>query len=85
MRDYGSVVSVMQYLTKKQVAKRLGISVSTVEAWSADGVRLPEPVILGTRSPRWDLGTLELHIERLSRQRRRVNHTPGKASDNGES
>ena len=62
---------MIQLLTKKQLAQRLGISESTVETWSADGVRLPKPIYLGTRSPRWNLGTVELHIERLSRKRRR--------------
>ncbi len=70
MRDYGSGVSVIQYLNVKQVAEKLSVTVRTVWAWSADGVRLPKPVYLGPRTPRWDSGTLELHLQRLNRTRR---------------
>ena len=69
MCDHGSGTFAMQYLTAKQVAAKLSIAIRTVWHWSADGVRLPKPVYFGTRSPRWDLGKLELHVERLSRQR----------------
>ena len=69
MCDHGSGTFAMQYLTAKQVADKLGIAVRTVWQWSSDGVRLPKPIYLGTRSPRWNLGTIELHVERLSRKR----------------
>lgn len=43
----------MTALTKKEVAKILGISTKTVERNSKKGI-LPAPSYVGERSPRWN-------------------------------
>lgn len=61
----------MTALTKKEVAKILGISTKTVERNSKKGI-LPSPAYVGERSPRWNADSIyailasQSHIDSLS-------------------
>ncbi len=46
----------------KEVAKALGIGVSTVWLWVQQG-RLPEPIKLGDRCTRWKMSAIQSVIE----------------------
>ena len=49
-------------LTRRDVQDLLSISSSTIYAWLKDG-RLPEPVMIGPNSPRWDAAALDEWLE----------------------
>jgi len=55
-----------EYLNVKQVAVILGVSTRTAWRLVASG-RLPKPVYLGAKSPRWERGKLEAHIAALGK------------------
>jgi hypothetical protein len=46
-----------EYLTSGQVAKKLGLSIATVQQWTKDGLVTPDFVTLGGRA-RWTVGNL---------------------------
>ncbi len=83
MRDHGSGVAVTKLVSRKTVCEMLEISQRSLSRLVANET-LPPPVYLTAGMPRWDRGTIELHLERLGRKRRPVNHTTRKGTYNGD-
>ena len=50
------------YLSKKEVARMLNISPSTVTRWSKTHSNFPEPFPLGTNKVVWDIREIEKYI-----------------------
>ena len=55
------------YLSKKEVARRLNISPSTVVRWSKNQI-IPLPFLLGSNKVVWDENELNLAIEEMKKQ-----------------
>jgi predicted DNA-binding transcriptional regulator AlpA len=52
---------MIKYLTKKQVAKKLNISINTVSNMVKNN-RLPKPIYLSKRMPRWNDSLINKYI-----------------------
>ena len=70
MRDHATGVSMTKLMSRKTVCETLDITQRMLSRLVANGT-LPKPTYLGPHSPRWDRGTIDLHLERLGRTRRR--------------
>jgi excisionase family DNA binding protein len=61
------------YLTKRELARRLGVSATTVENMVRDG-RLPAAdLVLGPNCIRWSAERVDAHLEQWQRQRQSAN------------
>jgi len=56
---------VVSLIDCTEVAKLLGIGVSTVWAWTRAG-RIPQPIKLGSRTTRWKTHEIQNYIESIS-------------------
>ena len=56
------------FITKKQVARILGVSSSTVFRWASSGY-LPKPFLLGPNRTVWDLDELNKWIDERKKHR----------------
>jgi len=65
------------YLSKKEVARRLNISPSTVVRWSKNQI-IPLPFLLGSNKVVWDENELNLAIEKMKKKRGFLGHKPEK-------
>jgi predicted DNA-binding transcriptional regulator AlpA len=60
-----AIIANIKYLTTKQVAERYSIDPRSVQRRVKEG-RLPPPVYLGTRFPRWDIAELDENDKKLA-------------------
>ena len=67
------------YLSKKEVARRLNVSPSTVVRWSKN-LTIPLPFLLGSNKVVWDENELNLAIEGMKKQRGFLGHKPEKTN-----
>ena len=65
------------YLSKKEVARKLNISPSTVVRWAKNKV-IPEPFLLGPNKIIWDENEINKAIEEKKKQRGFLGHKPEK-------
>ena len=65
------------YLSKKEVARRLNVSPSTVVRWSKNQT-IPLPFLLGSNKVVWDENELNSAIEEMKKQRGFFGHKPEK-------
>ena len=65
------------YLSKKEVARRLNISPSTVVRWSKNQI-IPLPFLLGSNKVVWDENELNLATEQMKKKRGFLGHKPEK-------
>jgi Predicted transcriptional regulator len=64
------------YISKKQVARILNISSSTVTRWSKNNDNFPKPFSLGPNKIVWDLVEIENYINERKRIRGFLGHKP---------
>ena len=55
-------MSYSKYISKKQVARILGVSLSSVPRWVKTN-KLPEPIPFGPNIIKWDVNEIEKWIE----------------------
>ena len=65
------------YLSKKEVARKLNISSSTVVRWSKSNI-IPKPFRLGPNKIIWDENEINKSIEEKKKQRGFLGHKPEK-------
>ena len=65
------------YLSKKEVARKLNISSSTVVRWSKNNI-IPKPFRLGPNKIIWDENEINKAIEEKKKQRGFLGHKPEK-------
>ena len=70
-------MSYSNYISKKQVARILGISSSSVSRWVKTN-DLPEPIPFGPNSIKWDVNEIEKWIEERKKNRGFLGHKPKK-------
>ena len=63
------------YLSKKDVARKLNVSPSTVFRWARDGI-IPPPIRLGPNTISWDENELNEAIEEKKKDRGFLGHKP---------
>ena len=63
------------YLSKKEVARKLNISPSTVVRWAKNNV-IPKPFLLGPNKIIWDENEINKAIEEKKKQRGFLGHKP---------
>lgn len=61
----------IEFVTQKQLAERLGVSILTVHRWAKDGT-LPRPLRFGRRCIRWRVAELEQFFDNHQSQQRGV-------------
>ena len=61
-------MTISEFIPKKEVARILGISVSTVFRWSNDGV-LPQPVRLGPNKTMYVRSEIDAFLEKVKETR----------------
>ena len=61
-------MTISEFIPRKEVARILGISVSTVFRWSNDG-DLPQPVRLGPNKTMYARDEIEAYIEKVKETR----------------
>ena len=71
----------LRYISKKEVARKLGISSSTVTRWAKAKV-IPMPFKLGPNKIVWDKTELENVIEEKKKQRGFFGHKPERGEKN---
>ena len=64
------------YISKKQVARILNISSSTVTRWWSKNQIIPLPFQLGSNKIVWDENELNSAIEEMKKQRSFLGHKP---------
>ena len=70
-------MSYSNYISKKQVARILGISTSSVSRWVKTNY-LPEPIPFGPNIIKWDINEIEKWIEERKNNRCFLGHKPKK-------
>ncbi len=70
-------MSYSNYISKKQVARILGISTSSVSRWVKTN-NLPHPFKLGPNIVKWDIKEIEKWIEERKNNRGFLGHKPEK-------
>ncbi len=65
------------YLSKKDVARKLNVSPSTVFRWANDGI-IPSPIRLGPNTISWDENELNKALEEKKKYRGFLGHKPKK-------
>ena len=70
-------MSYSKYIPKKQVARILGVSSSTVSRWVKTNY-LPEPIPFGPNIIKWDINEIEKWIEERKNNRGFLGHKPEK-------
>ena len=65
------------YLSKKEVARKLNISSSTVVRWAKSNI-IPQPFRLGPNKIIWDENEINRAIEEKKKQRGFLGHKPEK-------
>ena len=65
------------YLSKKDVARKLNVSPSTVFRWANDGI-IPSPIRLGPNTISWDENELNKALEEKKKDRGFLGHKPKK-------
>ena len=61
-------MTISRFIPKKEVARILGVSVSTVIRWSKTGI-LPQPFELGPNKTMYVLDEIEAYIEKVKETR----------------
>ena len=64
------------FISKKEVARMLNISPSTVTRWSKTNSNFPEPFPLGPNKVVWDVREIENYINEQKKQRGFLGHKP---------
>ena len=64
------------FISKKEVARMLNISPSTVTRWSKTHSHFPEPFPLGPNKVVWDVREIENYINEQKKQRGFLGHKP---------
>ena len=64
------------YIPKKEVARILNISSSTVTRWSKNIENFPKPFLLGSNKVVWDLIEIEKYINEQKQLRGFLGHKP---------
>jgi len=64
----GTFMTKSIYITKKQVARKLGVCESTVSRWAKLGI-IPMPFLLGPNRVVWDEYELDMAIESRKKNR----------------
>ena len=65
------------YISKKEVARRLNISPSTVVRWSKNQI-IPLPFLLGSNKVVWDENEIDRAIQERKKNRGFLGHKPKK-------
>ena len=65
------------YISKKEVARRLNISPSTVVRWSKNQI-IPLPFLLGSNKVVWDENEIDKAIQERKKNRGFLGHKPKK-------
>ena len=60
-------MSLPQLLSRKEVARRLAVTVKTVERWTAAG-KFPRPILLQGTEPRWPEVVVEAWLWQQAQQ-----------------
>lgn len=66
------------FISKKEVARILNISSSSVTRWSKDNPDFPKPFLLGPNKVVWDLREIEHYVEEQKKIRGFLGHKPQK-------
>ena len=69
------------YVSKKEVARILGCSPSSVTRWSKEIPDFPKPFRLGPNKIVWDLREIEHYVEEQKKIRGFLGHKPQKGFD----
>ena len=64
------------FISKKEVARMLNISPSTVTRWSKPNSNFPEPFPLGPNKVVWDVREIENYINEQKKTKRVSGHKP---------
>ena len=64
------------YISKKEVARILNISSSSVTRWSKENTDFPKPFLLGPNKVVWDLREIEHYINEQKKIRGFQGHRP---------
>ena len=64
------------FISKKEVARMLNISPSTVTRWSKTHSHFPEPFPLGPNKVVWDVREIENYINEQKKHRGLLGHKP---------
>ena len=64
------------YISKKEVARILNISSSSVTRWSKENTDFPKPFLLGPNKVVWDLREIEHYINEQKKIRGFLGHRP---------
>ena len=64
------------FISKKEVARMLNISPSTVTRWSKTHSHFPEPFPLGPNKVVWDVREIENYINEQKKHRGFLGHKP---------
>ena len=64
------------FISKKEVARMLNISPSTVTRWSKTHAKFPEPFPLGPNKVVWDVREIEKYINEQKKHRGFLGHKP---------
>ncbi len=64
------------FISKKEVARMLNISPSTVTRWSKTHSHFPEPFPLGPNKVVWDVREIENYINEQKKRRGFLGHKP---------
>ncbi len=64
------------YISKKEVARILNISPSSVTRWSKENPDFPKPFLLGPNKVVWDLREIEHYINEQKKIRGFLGHRP---------
>ena len=64
------------YISKKEVARILNISSSSVTRWSKENTDFPKPFLLGPNKVVWDLREIEHYINEQKKIRGFLGHKP---------
>ena len=64
------------YISKKEVARILNISSSSVTRWSNENTDFPKPFLLGPNKVVWDLREIEHYINEQKKIRGFLGHKP---------
>jgi predicted DNA-binding transcriptional regulator AlpA len=74
----GTIIMGSIYISKKEVARILNISPSSVTRWSKEKPDFPKPFLLGSNKVVWDLREIENYINEQKKKRGFWGHKPQK-------
>ena len=66
------------FISKKEVARILNISPSSVTRWTNENPEFPKPFLLGPNKVVWDLREIEHYVEEQKKIRGFLGHKPQK-------